>query len=95
MSANIIAEQISWRSQGVECIEMANQEEVKHTINSLRGIDLKGRRLVRNEARPHTKKRTFKPHYPYTDSDDTLTQSFHPKHFSPMLIGTLLRALIL
>ncbi|MEX2490691.1 MAG: hypothetical protein WD425_02905 [Nitrospirales bacterium] len=52
MSANIIAEQISWRAQGVECIEMANQEEVNHTINSLHGIDLKGRMLVRTKARP-------------------------------------------
>jgi len=34
MSANIIADQITWRSQGVGCIEMAKQDEAKHTINT-------------------------------------------------------------
>jgi hypothetical protein len=68
MSVNIIADQITWRSQGVECIEMAKQEEAKHTINSLREIDLRGRMLLMNEARPLEEKRPFKPHSPHTDS---------------------------
>ena len=51
-SASIIKDKFSGESRGFGFVEMPNKEEADKAISGLNGVDLKGRPLTANEARP-------------------------------------------
>ena len=51
-SANIISDKFSGQSRGFGFVEMPKNEEARAAIAALNGMDLKGRPLNVNEARP-------------------------------------------
>ena len=51
-SANIISDKFSGQSRGFGFVEMPKNEEAQAAIAALNGMDLKGRPLNVNEARP-------------------------------------------
>lgn len=51
-SASIITDRNSGRSKGFGFVEMSSEEEAEKAIETLNGSDIKGRRVVVNEARP-------------------------------------------
>ena len=53
-SASIIKDKYSGESRGFGFVEMPNKEEADKAIAGLNGVDLKGRPLTANEARPRT-----------------------------------------
>ena len=53
-SASIIKDKFSGESRGFGFVEMPNKEEAEKAIAGLNGVDLKGRPLTANEARPRT-----------------------------------------
>ena len=53
-SASIIKDKFSGESRGFGFAEMPNKEEADKAIAGLNGVDLKGRPLTVNEARPRT-----------------------------------------
>ena len=53
-SASIIKDKFSGESRGFGFVEMPNKEEADKAIAGLNGVDLKGRPLTANEARPRT-----------------------------------------
>lgn len=50
--ASVISDRETGRSKGFGFVEMANDDEAKHAIDSLNGKDVKGRAISVNEARP-------------------------------------------
>ena len=58
-TVNIIKDKASDRSKGFGFVEMPNEEEATKAIDGLNGVELKGRSVKVNEARP-PKKREFK-----------------------------------
>ncbi|MBE3144631.1 MAG: RNA-binding protein [Planctomycetes bacterium] len=53
-SSSIIKDKFSGESRGFGFVEMPNKEEADKAIAGLNGVDLKGRPLTANEARPRT-----------------------------------------
>jgi RNA recognition motif-containing protein len=51
-SANIITDKFSGQSRGFGFVEMPKNDEAQAAITALNGMDLKGRTLNVNEARP-------------------------------------------
>ncbi len=51
-SANVISDKFSGRSRGFGFVEMPKEDEAREAIGALNGVDLKGRTLSVNEARP-------------------------------------------
>lgn len=51
-SANIITDRHSGRSKGFGFVEMSSEEEAGKAMEMFNGSDVKGRRVVVNEARP-------------------------------------------
>jgi RNA recognition motif-containing protein len=51
-SANVITDKFTGRSRGFGFVEMAKDDEARTAIEALNGMDLKGRTLNVNEARP-------------------------------------------
>jgi RNA recognition motif-containing protein len=52
VSASVIADKFTGRSRGFGFVEMAKEDEGRAAIAALNGMDLKGRSLNVNEARP-------------------------------------------
>jgi RNA recognition motif-containing protein len=55
-SANVITDKFTGRSRGFGFVEMNNDDEARAAIEALNGMDLKGRTLNVNEARPRADK---------------------------------------
>ncbi len=53
-SATVVMDKFSGRSRGFGFVEMPTNDEAKAAISGLDGVDLKGRNLKVNEARPRT-----------------------------------------
>jgi RNA recognition motif-containing protein len=51
-TANVITDKFTGRSRGFGFVEMPKEDEAKAAIEALNGMDLKGRTLNVNEARP-------------------------------------------
>jgi len=51
-SAKVIRDNFSQQSRGYGFVEMAGQGEAKKTIDKLNSYELKGKKIVVNEARP-------------------------------------------
>ncbi|MBL8204680.1 MAG: RNA-binding protein [Blastocatellia bacterium] len=51
-SASVITDRETGRSRGFGFVQMSSQEEGQKAITQLNGMDVKGRSLVVNEARP-------------------------------------------
>lgn len=54
--AKVITDKFSGRSRGFGFVEMASDDGVKSAIEKLNDTDLKGRKIVVNEARPQTER---------------------------------------
>jgi len=54
VSAQIIMDRDSGRSKGFGFVEMSNEDEAQAAIDGLNGVDIQGRALTVNEARPRT-----------------------------------------
>ena len=52
--AAIITDKMSGQSRGFGFVEMPNREEALKAIGAVNGVDLKGRALKVNEAKPQT-----------------------------------------
>ena len=52
--AAVITDKVSGQSRGFGFVEMPNREEALKAISSVNGVDLKGRALKVNEAKPQT-----------------------------------------
>lgn len=52
VSANIVTDRDTGRSRGFGFVEMASEDEAKAAINALDGVELDGRQLKVNEAKP-------------------------------------------
>jgi RNA recognition motif-containing protein len=55
-SASIISDKFTGRSRGFGFVEMPKDDEARAAIETLNGMDLKGRTLNINEARPRGNK---------------------------------------
>lgn len=53
-SAKIIKDKFTQRSRGFGFVEMKDDEEGRHAIDTLNGTDFMGKTLIVNEARPRT-----------------------------------------
>ena len=53
-SATVVRDKFSGDSRGFGFVEMSNDEEAKAAITATNGMELNGRNLVVNEARPKT-----------------------------------------
>ena len=51
-SATIITDRMTGRSRGFAFVDMPNKREARAAISQLNGQELKGRRIIVNEARP-------------------------------------------
>jgi len=56
-SATIIKDKMSGRSRGFGFVEMPNKAEAQAAISGLNGKELKGQRIIVNEARPRSEGR--------------------------------------
>lgn len=56
-SVKVITDQYTGKARGFGFVEMANQDEAQAAIAALNGIDLQGRPLNVNEARPRNDNR--------------------------------------
>ncbi len=56
-SASVIKDRFSGESRGFGFVEMPSKEEAMAAINALNGMDVKGRSIMVNEAKPKTPKR--------------------------------------
>jgi RNA recognition motif-containing protein len=52
VSVNIIVDKFSGRSKGFAFVEMSSDEEAKKAVETLNGMDMGGRKIAVNEARP-------------------------------------------
>ncbi len=52
VTASVITDKFTGRSRGFGFVEMAKDDEARTAIEALNGMDLKGRTLNVNEARP-------------------------------------------
>ena len=52
--AAVITDKLSGQSRGFGFVEMPNREEALKAISAVNGLDLKGRALKVNEAKPKT-----------------------------------------
>jgi RNA recognition motif-containing protein len=52
VNASVITDKFTGRSRGFGFVEMAKDDEARTAIEALNGMDLKGRTLNVNEARP-------------------------------------------
>jgi RNA recognition motif-containing protein len=52
--AAVITDKLSGQSRGFGFVEMPNREEALKAIGAVNGVDLKGRALKVNEAKPQT-----------------------------------------
>ena len=57
VSANVIIDRETNRSQGFGFVEMSSDEEAKKAVDELNGKELDGRAIVVNEARPREERR--------------------------------------
>jgi len=55
-SASVLMDKMTGRSRGFGFVEMASDEEAAKAVETLNGVELDGRKLVVNEARPMTDK---------------------------------------
>jgi RNA recognition motif-containing protein len=55
-SSSVITDKFTGRSRGFGFVEMPKDDEAKAAIEALNGMDLKGRNLNVNEARPRAEK---------------------------------------
>lgn len=55
-SAKLITDKFSGRSRGFGFVEMNNDDQASAAIEKLNGLELNGRKLVVNEARPMEKR---------------------------------------
>lgn len=53
-SANVITDKFTGQSKGFGFVEMPNKEQGDSAIKNMDGVDLKGRSIRVNEARPRT-----------------------------------------
>lgn len=53
-SVNIITNRYSGESRGFGFVEMPNKDEAQSAIEGLNGRELKGRKIIVNEARPRS-----------------------------------------
>ncbi len=53
-SARIITDKFTGQSRGFGFVEMSNDDEAKAAIEALNGMELEGRTLTVNEARPQS-----------------------------------------
>ena len=51
-SVKIISDKYSGRSKGFGFVTMENQEEAQKAIDEMNGVELEGREMVVNEAKP-------------------------------------------
>ena len=51
-SVNLITDKFSGQSKGFAFVEMTTEEEAKEAINRFNGVELDGRKIVVNEAKP-------------------------------------------
>lgn len=56
-SAQVITDRDTGRSKGFGFVEMSDDQEAQKAIDALNGIDIGGRTLTVNEARPRTEQR--------------------------------------
>lgn len=63
-SASIIMDKMTGRSKGFGFVEMSTDEEADKAISTLNGVELDGRKLTVNEARP------MEPRAPRTGGGD-------------------------
>lgn len=52
VDAVVISDKMTGRSRGFGFVEMSTEEEAKAAIEKMNGMDLKGRKINVNEARP-------------------------------------------
>jgi RNA recognition motif-containing protein len=52
VSVKIITDKYTGQSKGFGFVEMTNEEDGNNAINELNGIEVKGRNIVVNKARP-------------------------------------------
>jgi RNA recognition motif-containing protein len=55
-SVNIINDKFTGRSKGFGFVEMPQKEQAQAAMTKLNGMELKGRAITVNEARPRTEK---------------------------------------
>lgn len=55
-SVNLITDRDTGRSRGFGFVEMSSDSEAQKAIEELNGIDLNGRKITVNEARPQRQK---------------------------------------
>lgn len=53
-SARVMKDKFTGRSKGFGFVEMANEEEAKNAISKLNGVEMEGRPMTVNPARPKT-----------------------------------------
>jgi RNA recognition motif-containing protein len=59
VSAKVITDRYTGRSRGFGFVEMATQDEAQAAITACNGVEMGGRMLVVNEARPQEERRPF------------------------------------
>jgi RNA recognition motif-containing protein len=55
-SATILTDKMTGRSRGFGFVEMENDSEAEAAVAALNGVDMGGRKIVVNEARPMTER---------------------------------------
>ncbi len=56
VSARIITDKFTGKSRGFGFVEMSNDDEAQQAIEKFNGVELAGRAIVVNEARPQEKR---------------------------------------
>lgn len=58
-SVRLITDRASGQSKGFGFVEMPNDEEAAHAISALNGMQMQGRQILVNEARPQEPRPAF------------------------------------